>query len=53
MKIFKGKYKKLEKGDKFKRFSQKSFRKTGKNLINYDPETIYLPKNNRHHSWFD
>ena len=53
MKIFKGKYRKVEEGDGFKKFSKKSFRKTGKNLLLYDFQTIFVPKYNRFKCWFD
>ena len=43
MKAFKGKFAKKEEGDRFNRRSQKSFRKTGKNLLHVDPETIFIP----------
>lgn len=53
MKIFKGKYRKGEEGDRNRKPAGKSFRKTGKNLIMFEPETIFAPRYNRFHLWWD
>lgn len=44
MKKFKGKYARVEEGKKKNGFTQKSFRKTGKKIEQYDPDTIFFPK---------
>ncbi len=53
MKTFKGKYRKVEEGDGFKKFSNKSFRKTGKNLVLFDLWTVFVPRYNRFKNWWD
>jgi hypothetical protein len=43
MKKFKGKFHRKEEDNKYTKESQKSFRKTGKNLLHFDPDTIFVP----------
>ena len=61
MKVFKGRFRSFEEieklpGDNYrsksdKRMANKTFRKTGKNLIDYDVDSIYVPKYNQRHGW--
>ena len=53
MKSFKGKYSKGGEGDRFRKYREKSFRKTGKNLRLYDLYTIFVPNYRRFKGWWD
>lgn len=52
MKEFKGKFVRHEQGNNFTKYSEKSFRKTGKNLLQFELDTIFVPNHKTPRGWF-